>query len=172
MAYKSKAMQEWAGANQPSSVNTTKYKSSAMQNYEANMAKVAQQEDEERQKALLEQQETEAPRKATLRDLTLGSIGKGYATSRYGNERYDEIMLGTQRQAKQAQKAKDKLEQDKFNFEAQSKVGKAISGAGELVGQVAYNLTNRDRDGATPRLVIYTISIVIGIIAIINLFAA
>ena len=35
-----------------------------------------------------------------------------------------------------------------------------------------YNLTNRDRDGATPRLVIYTISIVIGIIAIINLFAA
>ena len=148
MAYKSKAMQKWAGENQPSPAGNYEYKSAAMRNYEANMAKKAQQEEAERQQALLAQQEAEAPRRATLKDLTLGSIGKGYATSRYGNERYDEIMLGTQRQANQAQKAKEKLEQEKYNFEAKSKAGQAISGAGELIGQIAYNLTNKDTLGA------------------------
>ena len=144
MAYKSKAMQKWAGENQPSSVENKEYKSSAMRNYEANMAKKAQQEEEARQQALIAQQEAEAPRRANLKDLTLGSIGRGYATSKYGNERYDEIMLGTQRQAKQAQKAKEKTEQEKYNFAAQSGLGKAVSGAGELIGQQIYNLTNRD----------------------------
>lgn len=144
MAYKSKAMQNWAGENQPSSVENKEYKSSAMRNYEANMAKKAQQEEEARQQELIAQQEAEAPRRANLKDLTLGSIGRGYATSKYGNERYDEIMLGTQRQAKQAQKAKEKTEQEKYNFAAQSGLGKTISGAGELIGQQIYNLTNRD----------------------------
>ena len=148
MAYKSQAMQKWAGENQPSSVENNSYKSSAMRNYEANMAKKAQQEEEQRQQALLAQQEAEAPRRATLKDLTLGSIGRGYATSKYGNERYDEIMLGTDRQAKQAQKAKEKTEQEKYNFAAQSKAGQAISGASELIGQQIYNFTNRDTLGA------------------------
>lgn len=148
MAYKSKAMQMWAGENQPASVENNQYKSVAMQRYMAEKAQRAQQEEAERQQALLAQQEAEAPRRATLKDLTLGSIGKGYATSRYGNERYDEIMLGTQRQAKQAQKAKEKLEQEKYNFEAKSKAGQAISGAGELIGQIAYNLTNKDTLGS------------------------
>ena len=148
MAYKSKFMQERAGEYQPTSAENKEYKSSFMRNYENYKAQRAQQEEAERQQALLAQQEAEAPRRATLRDLTLGSIGKGYATSRYGNERYDEIMLGTQRQAKQAQKAKEKLEQEKYNFEAKSKAGQAISGAGELLGQIAYNLTNKDTLGA------------------------
>ena len=56
MAYKSKAMQKWAGENQPASVNNSAnngYKSAAMRNYEANMAKKA---EESAQQAELEKQ--------------------------------------------------------------------------------------------------------------------
>lgn len=139
MAYKSKAMQNWAGENQPSSVENKEYKSSAMRNYEANMAKKAHQEEEARQQELIAQQEAEAPRRATLKDLTLGSVKKGYAGQKYNVQHYDEVMLNTDRQAKQAERAKEKLEQEKYNFEAQSGLGRTISGAGEILGQQVYN---------------------------------
>ena len=118
--------------------NGYEYKSSYLQQYRE------KQKQQANEQMLSEMVEAEAPRRANLKDLTLGSIGRGYATSKYGNERYDEIMLGTQRQAKQAQKAKEKTEQEKYNFAAQSGLGKTISGAGELIGQWIYNLTNRD----------------------------
>lgn len=147
--YKSEYLKNYrakqAGQSVAPANSNYEYKSGYLQQYRQ------RQKQQAAEQAQLEQQmamEAQAPRKATLRDLTLGSIGRGYASSRYGNERYDEIMLGTQRQAKQAQKAKKKLEQEKYNFEAKSKAGQAISGAGELLGQIAYNLTNKDTLGA------------------------
>lgn len=139
-----RAKQNAGQTTMPANNSGYEYKSSYLQQYRERQKQQAQ---ESAQMAELEAQlqaEAEAPRRATLKDLTLGSVGRGYATSRYGNERYDEIMLGTQRQAKQAQKAKEKTEQEKYNFAAQSKAGQVISGAGELIGQQIYNFTNRD----------------------------
>lgn len=72
-----------------------------------------------------------SPRDATLYDLTIGSIMRGYDNSQYGIELYKQ-MSGQENDADEYAK---KMASEKYRFEADGLIGKAVSGASELLGQ-------------------------------------
>lgn len=77
-------------------------------------------------------------RKASLYDLTIGSAKRGYLNSRYGEELFDQ-MMGHENQA---DALAEKLGSDDYSFEAKSRLGQAVSGAAELIGQQVRQWTN------------------------------
>lgn len=77
------------------------------------------------------QKPTEKPRKATLYDMTIGSIKRGYDNAVYGRELYKD-MTG---QENQADEYAQKMAGDEYNFEAGGFLSRALSGGMELLGQ-------------------------------------
>lgn len=77
------------------------------------------------------QKPTEKPRKATLYDMTIGSIKRGYDNAVYGRELYKD-MTG---QENQADEYAQKMAGDEYNFEAGGFLSHALSGGMELLGQ-------------------------------------
>ena len=77
------------------------------------------------------QKPTEKPRKATLYDMTIGSIKRGYDNAVYGRELYKD-MTG---QENQADEYAQKMAGDEYNFEAGGFLSRALSGDMELLGQ-------------------------------------
>ena len=71
------------------------------------------------------------PRNATLYDMTIGSIKRGYDNAVYGRELYKQ-MTG---QENEADEYAEKMQGEDYNFEAGGLVGRAVSGAAELIGQ-------------------------------------
>lgn len=83
-------------------------------------------------------QTVEEPRDATLVDLLWNSAKRGYYNSRYGEELYDQMMGHDN----DATKYEQMLSGDDYNFEADGWIGKAVSGAAELLGQQARQWSN------------------------------
>lgn len=81
---------------------------------------------------------TGEPRKAGFKDVTLNSITRGYLQSRYGQESYKE-MLG---KSNQKEKYRSILAGEEYNFQPDNWYTKAISGAGELLGQQYRQMTD------------------------------
>ena len=77
------------------------------------------------------QKPTEKPRKATLYDMTIGSIKRGYDNAVYGRELYKD-MTG---QENQADEYAQKMAGDEYNFEAGGFLTRALSGGMEQIGQ-------------------------------------
>lgn len=77
------------------------------------------------------QKPTEKPRKATLYDMTIGSIKRGYDNAVYGRELYKD-MTG---QENQVDEYAQKMAGDEYNFEAGGFLSRALSGGMELLGQ-------------------------------------
>ena len=77
------------------------------------------------------QKPTEKPRKATLYDMTIGSIKRGYDNAVYGRELYKD-MTG---QENQADEYAQKMAGDEYNFEAGGFLSRALSGVMEFFGQ-------------------------------------
>ena len=77
------------------------------------------------------QKPTEKPRKATLYDMTIGSIKRGYDNAVYGRELYKD-MTG---QENQADEYAQKMAGDEYNFEAGGFLSRVLSGGMELLGQ-------------------------------------
>lgn len=77
------------------------------------------------------QKPTEKPRKATLYDMTIGSIKRGYDNAVYGRELYKD-MTG---QENQADEYAQKMAGDEYNFEAGGFLSRALSGDMEFLGQ-------------------------------------
>lgn len=77
------------------------------------------------------QKPAEKPRKATLYDMTIGSIKRGYDNAIYGRELYKD-MTG---QENQADEYAQKMAGDEYNFEAGGFLSRALSGGMELLGQ-------------------------------------
>ena len=77
------------------------------------------------------QKPTEKPRKATLYDMTIGSIKRGYDNAVYGRELYKD-MTG---QENQADEYAQKMAGDEYNFEADGFLTRALSGGMEQIGQ-------------------------------------
>lgn len=77
------------------------------------------------------QKPTEKPRKATLYDMTIGSIKRGYDNAIYGRELYKD-MTG---QENQADEYAQKMAGDEYNFEADGFLTRALSGGMEQIGQ-------------------------------------
>ena len=77
------------------------------------------------------QKPTEKPRKATLYDMTIGSIKRGYDNAVYGRELYKD-MTG---QENQADEYAQKMAGDEYNFEAGGFLSRALSGGMEIFGQ-------------------------------------
>lgn len=77
------------------------------------------------------QKPTEKPRKATLYDMTIGSIKRGYDNAVYGRELYKD-MTG---QENQADEYAQKMAGDEYNFEAGGFLSRALSGGMEFFGQ-------------------------------------
>ena len=84
------------------------------------------------------QKPTEKPRKATLYDMTIGSIKRGYDNAVYGRELYKD-MTG---QENQADEYAQKMAGDEYNFEAGGFLSRALSGGMELLGQQVRQLTD------------------------------
>lgn len=78
------------------------------------------------------------PRKATLYDLTVGSALRGYNNTRYGEELYRE-MTGRKNEA---ERYRDLLADDTYNFETDGAISSAVSGAAELLGQMFRQYTS------------------------------
>ena len=82
---------------------------------------------------------------ASLKDLTIGSIKRGYYNSIYGEESF-KAMNGSQNQREEYKKL---LESDEYQFTPGNDAAGAVSGAMEQVGQWARQWTN-------PRTVAFT----------------
>lgn len=75
---------------------------------------------------------------ASLKDLTVNSLKRGYYNSLYGEESYAE-MLGEKNQKDEYKKL---LESDEYQFAPGNDFASGISGAMELIGQQARQFTN------------------------------
>ncbi len=75
---------------------------------------------------------------ASLKDLTVNSLKRGYYNSLYGEESYD-AMLGKENKKDEY---KELLESDEYQFTPGNKVASAVSGAAELLGQQYRQFTN------------------------------
>lgn len=75
---------------------------------------------------------------ASLKDITVNSLKKGYYNSVYGEESYAE-MLGEKNKKDEYKKI---LDSEEYQFTPGNKVAKAVSGASELLGQQYRQLTN------------------------------
>ena len=76
-------------------------------------------------------------RDATWKDVTIGSLKRGYQQSRFGDESFDK-MWGLENEADAINKT---LQSDEYQFAADGFVKEGISGAAELIGQMAYTYT-------------------------------
>ena len=75
---------------------------------------------------------------ASLKDLTINSAKRGYYNSLYGEETFKEIFG----EENQRDVYKEKLESDEYQFAPGNDLASGISGAFELVGQMARQYTN------------------------------
>lgn len=75
---------------------------------------------------------------ASLKDLTINSAKRGYYNSLYGEETFKEIFG----EENQKDVYKEKLESDEYQFTPGNDLASGISGAFELVGQMARQYTN------------------------------
>lgn len=80
----------------------------------------------------------ENARKANLYDTTIGSVTRGWVSSRYGEELYKKM----QDKPNKADKYKAMLASDEYNFAPEGIIGEAVSGAAQLLGQQAKQLTD------------------------------
>ena len=75
---------------------------------------------------------------ASLKDLTINSAKRGYYNSLYGEETFKEIFG----EENKKDVYKEKLESDEYQFAPGNELASGISGAFELVGQMARQYTN------------------------------
>lgn len=75
---------------------------------------------------------------ASLKDLTIGSLKRGYYNSLYGEESFKE-MLG---EANEKEALKEKLESEEYQFAPGNDFAGAVSGAFEQIGQMGRQFTN------------------------------
>ena len=73
-------------------------------------------------------------RDATWKDATYGSLNRGYMQSRFGDETYDK-MFGVENES---DAINERLQSKDYQFEADGFVKEGVSGAAELIGQMAY----------------------------------
>ena len=83
-------------------------------------------------------------RDATLKDLTINSLKRGYYNSALGRESYHQ-MMGAENEK---EKYEDILTDDDYRFEADKWYEKALSGAAEFLGQKGYQVTDPRAIGA------------------------
>lgn len=102
----------------------------ARDNERWNLAKATENEDLRKQ----------GWRDADLKDLTLGSLSRGFTNAQYGLESFKSI-LG---QKNDAQKYSERLEGDDYKFITDAWWEDAISGAAEQLGQQGKQLLNTD----------------------------
>ena len=92
-----------------------------------------------REEAAPQVQEATTPRKANLLDLAVGSVKRGYDSSRKGQEAYKQ-MMGKENEL---QKYTDKLEGEEYNFQAEGALAQGVSGAAEMLGQQLRQWTDK-----------------------------
>ncbi|MBR4077651.1 MAG: hypothetical protein IKK17_03495, partial [Oscillospiraceae bacterium] len=78
-------------------------------------------------------------RDATLKDITVGSFNRGYYNSRLGEETFQEL-LGVE--GSEADKYREILAGEEYQFQTDNWLEKAVSGAAELGGQMLRQYTN------------------------------